>query len=101
MGILDPIRAHLVDLTARAEFVNSVGEVIAEVPDDEVSDCTSAASTGPRTPASATCENSSRAVLTRSWMYSSNAPPTAAKSDLVRSVHGSRGYRWICCGRKS
>jgi 2-polyprenyl-6-methoxyphenol hydroxylase-like FAD-dependent oxidoreductase len=39
MGILDPIRAHLVDMTARAQFVNSVGEVIADIPDDEVSDC--------------------------------------------------------------
>jgi 2-polyprenyl-6-methoxyphenol hydroxylase-like FAD-dependent oxidoreductase len=39
MGILDPIRAHLVDMTARAQFVNGLGEVIADVPDDEVSDC--------------------------------------------------------------
>jgi 2-polyprenyl-6-methoxyphenol hydroxylase-like FAD-dependent oxidoreductase len=38
MGVLDQIRAHIVDMTERVQFVDSLGEVVAEVPDGEISD---------------------------------------------------------------
>jgi 2-polyprenyl-6-methoxyphenol hydroxylase-like FAD-dependent oxidoreductase len=37
-GVLDEIRAHRVDLTERGRFVGSHDEVLAEVPDSEISD---------------------------------------------------------------
>ena len=36
MGILDQIRAHRVDMTESARFVGSHGEVLAELPDNEI-----------------------------------------------------------------
>ncbi len=38
MGILDQIRAHRVDMTESARFVGSHGEVLAELPDNEIGD---------------------------------------------------------------
>jgi 2-polyprenyl-6-methoxyphenol hydroxylase-like FAD-dependent oxidoreductase len=39
MGVLDPIRAHRVDMTERVQFVDSRGEVLAELPESEFNDC--------------------------------------------------------------
>jgi 2-polyprenyl-6-methoxyphenol hydroxylase-like FAD-dependent oxidoreductase len=38
MGVLDQIRAHLVDMSERVQFVNSLGEVVAELPYAEIGD---------------------------------------------------------------
>jgi 2-polyprenyl-6-methoxyphenol hydroxylase-like FAD-dependent oxidoreductase len=38
MGVLDPIRARRVDMTERVQFVDSRGELLAELPDSEFND---------------------------------------------------------------
>jgi 2-polyprenyl-6-methoxyphenol hydroxylase-like FAD-dependent oxidoreductase len=39
MGVLDGIRAHRVDMSERMQFVDSDGELLAELPDTEFNDC--------------------------------------------------------------
>ena len=38
MGVLDPIRARRVDMTERVQFVDSRGELLADLPDSEFND---------------------------------------------------------------
>jgi 2-polyprenyl-6-methoxyphenol hydroxylase-like FAD-dependent oxidoreductase len=38
MGVLDQIRAHRVDMSERVQFVNSLGEVVGELPYSEIGD---------------------------------------------------------------
>ena len=39
MGVLDAIRARRVDMSERVQFVDSRGELLAEMPDSEFNDC--------------------------------------------------------------
>ena len=39
MGVLDEIRARRVDMSERVQFVDSHGELLAEMPDSEFNDC--------------------------------------------------------------
>jgi 2-polyprenyl-6-methoxyphenol hydroxylase-like FAD-dependent oxidoreductase len=39
MGVLDAIRARRVDMSERVQFVDSHGELLAEMPDSEFNDC--------------------------------------------------------------